>query len=112
MDGGRDPLGLPGARQQSLELNSLGPPRDRALEHVGRPSQSSAAFSLAVAAKLATIARWSTLRPIPPRTAAIGPAQPAHASPISRTPTRAGYYDRLLYNYIPRSSSGRLPTGD
>src|SRR3954454_23387457 len=34
---GREPLGLPGPRQQPLELVGLGAARDHALEHVGEP---------------------------------------------------------------------------
>jgi hypothetical protein len=35
---GREPLSLPGPRQQPLELVRLGPARDHPLEHVGQPS--------------------------------------------------------------------------
>jgi hypothetical protein len=38
-DGSREPLGLPGPRQQTLELMGLGSARDHALEHVGQPRQ-------------------------------------------------------------------------
>jgi hypothetical protein len=39
MNGSHEPLGLPGPRQQPLELVGLGPARDHALEHVGEPGQ-------------------------------------------------------------------------
>jgi hypothetical protein len=39
INGSREPLGLPGPRQQPLELVRLGPARDHALEHVGQPRQ-------------------------------------------------------------------------
>jgi hypothetical protein len=39
MDGSGKLLGLPGPRQQPLELVSLGPSGDHALEHVRKPGQ-------------------------------------------------------------------------
>ena len=39
MGGSRELFGLPGPRQQPLELAGLGPARDHALERVGEPGQ-------------------------------------------------------------------------
>src|SRR4051794_33741762 len=39
IDGSRELLGLPGPRQQPLELVGLGPARDHPLDHVGQPHQ-------------------------------------------------------------------------
>jgi hypothetical protein len=39
INGGSDPLGLPGPWQEPLELVRFGAPRDHALEHVGEPRQ-------------------------------------------------------------------------
>src|SRR5215207_5084901 len=58
MDGGREPLGLPGPWQEPLELVGLGPARDYTLEHVGTHAKGSTPLSFAVATRLATIAQW------------------------------------------------------
>ena len=52
------PDGLPGPRQQPLQLVGLVAARDHALEHVGEPRLRLDPFSFAVATRLLTIARW------------------------------------------------------
>jgi hypothetical protein len=57
IDGSREPLRLPGPGQQAFELGGLGPARDHALEHVGEPRQGLDPAHLAVATRLAAVAR-------------------------------------------------------